>query len=73
MYRFSPSAFQEIGKVWNGLRPEDGSELVVADGIPEGFARPDLEEEPQLTAAGIDTEMLKDMMRFMENGKRRGK
>jgi len=69
MYRFSPSAFQEIGKVWNGLRPEDGSELVVADGIPEGFARPDLEEEPQLTAAGIDT----DMMRFMENGKRWGK
>lgn len=73
MYRFSPSDFQEIGKVWNGPHPEDGSELVVADGIPEGFTPPDLEEEPQLTAPGVDADMLKDMMRFMENGKRWGK
>jgi len=70
MYRFSPDDYRELSKVWNGPHPEDGSELIVSDSIPEGFTPPDLEEEPQLTAPGMDMDMLKDMMRFMENGKR---
>jgi len=32
----------------------------VEDSIPEGFAPPDLPEEPQLTAPGIDMEFLQD-------------
>jgi manganese catalase len=54
MYRFSPADFQRLGEVWNGPHPEDGSELRVEDGIPEGFAPPELEAEPQLTAPGVD-------------------
>jgi len=54
MYRWSPNDYKELDKVWNGPHPEDGSELRVVDGIPEGFAPPDLDEEPQLTAPGID-------------------
>lgn len=62
MFRFSPDDYNEIGKVWNGKHPEDGSELTVSDEIPEGFAPPDLPAEPQLTSPGdVDPEMLKEM------------
>jgi len=57
MYRFSPTDFKELNQVWNGPHPEDGQELIVEDNIPEGFDPPDLPEEPQLTAPGIDMEM----------------
>jgi Mn-containing catalase len=70
MYRFSPDDYREISKVWNGPHPEDGSELVVEDTIPQGFTPPDLAEQPQLTSPGVDMEMLKEMMSWMENGKR---
>jgi Mn-containing catalase len=50
LYRFSQDDYKEIGKIWQGEHPEDGSPLRVQDGPPEGFAPPDLEEEPQLTA-----------------------
>ena len=58
MYRFSPSDYGRIGEVWNGPHPEDGGELVVEDTIPEGFTPPELPEEPQLNAPGIDPEFL---------------
>jgi Mn-containing catalase len=61
LFRWSPDDFKEIGKIWNGKHPEDGSTLRVEDGIPKGATPPDLEEEPQLTAPGIDPDMLKDM------------
>lgn len=54
MYRYSPNDYKELNQIWNGTHPEDGSELRVVEGAPEGFAPPDLEEEPQLTAPGID-------------------
>ncbi len=42
----------------------DGGELVVEDAIPAGFAPPDLDAEPQLTAPmgpdGVDPEFLAD-------------
>jgi len=60
LYRFSPDDYRRIGEIWNGPHPEDGSELRVEDGPPEGFTPPDLEEEPQLTAPlgpDIDPEM----------------
>lgn len=61
MFRFSPDDYREITKVWNGPHPEDGQELIVEDAIPAGATPPDLEEEPQLTAPGIDPELLADM------------
>ena len=64
LYRFSPDDYTEIGEIWNGRHPEDGSELKVNDELPEGFTPPDLDEEPQLTAPlgpDIDTEMFGDV------------
>jgi Mn-containing catalase len=61
LFRWSPDDFKEIGQIWNGKHPEDGSALRVEEGIPQGFPPPDLDEEPQLTAPGIDPDMLKDM------------
>lgn len=54
MYRWSIDDYKRVGEVWNGPHPEDGSELIVEDGIPQGFTPPNLDEEPQLTAPGID-------------------
>lgn len=66
LFRFSPSDYTQLGQVWNGPHPEDGQELEVTDGIPQGATPPDLDEEPQLTspagpdAEQIDPEMLMD-------------
>jgi Mn-containing catalase len=67
MFRWSPDDYREVSKVWNGPHPEDGSELVVEDTIPEGAPPPDLEAEPQLTAPGIDPEMLKEIAKRLFN------
>jgi Mn-containing catalase len=64
LYRFSPNDYREITQIWNGPHPEDGSELIVQDGPPEGFDPPELPEEPQLTSPlgpDIDHEMFKDI------------
>lgn len=60
MFRWSLDDYKREGKVWNGPHPEDGSELVVEDAIPEGAPPPDLAEEPQLTAPGVDPAFLAD-------------
>ena len=65
LYRFSPNDYTRMGEIWNGAHPEDGSELTVRDADPDqGFAPPDLDEEPQLTAPigpDIDPEMFTDV------------
>jgi len=67
MFRFSPSDFQRLGEVWNGQHPEDGSDLRVEDGIPEGAPPPNLEEEPQLTAPGVDMLLAKEVLKHLSN------
>ncbi len=64
LYRFSADDYREISQIWNGPHPEDGSELIVQDGPPEGFDPPDLPMEPQLTSPlgpDIDHEMFMDV------------
>lgn len=62
MYRWSDTDFSEINQIWKGEHPIDGSELYVADEImPEGFDPPDLEEEPQLNAPGVEPEFLAEV------------
>jgi Mn-containing catalase len=64
LYRNNPKDYPRVGEVWKGIHPEDGSELIVEDGTPEGAPPPVLPEEPQLTAPGIgaiDEEMLKEI------------
>ncbi len=36
MYRFSPSDYTDIGKIWKGTHPDDGQEVYVTDELPEG-------------------------------------
>ncbi|GAC1394941.1 MAG: hypothetical protein NVSMB65_13500 [Chloroflexota bacterium] len=60
LFRFSPDDYRRINEVWNGPHPEDGAERRVEDSIPAGFAPPDLPEEPQLSAPGVDEEFLKE-------------
>jgi Mn-containing catalase len=64
LYRFNAEDYKEVGTIWNGPHPEDGSELHVEDASNEGFTPPELDEEPQLTAPigpDIDPEMFKDV------------
>jgi Mn-containing catalase len=64
MYRFSQTDYAEISRIWRGTHPEDGSELKVVEGPPEGGRVPRHPEEPQLTAPvgpALDKEMLQQM------------
>lgn len=64
LYTFSKDDYQKAGLIWNGKHPDDGQEVEVVFGSPEGFPVPDLEEEPQLNAPGddeIDPEMFADI------------
>jgi Mn-containing catalase len=64
LFRFSPNDYKEVGEIWNGTHPEDGSQLRVESNIPDGAPPPDLPEEPQLTAPlgpDIDAGMFKEV------------
>ncbi|MBC8076430.1 MAG: manganese catalase family protein [Chloroflexales bacterium] len=60
MFRFSPDDYKELAAIWNGPHPEDGSPLRVEDAIPTGAPPPNLPEEPQLTAPGVDAAFLQE-------------
>ena len=36
MYRMSPDDYRGISQIWRGQHPEDGTDLRVVDGPPEG-------------------------------------
>jgi Mn-containing catalase len=61
LFHFSPGHYSRVTEVWNGEHPEDGSPLRVENEIPEGAPPPDLPEEPQLTAPGVDPELIAEM------------
>ncbi len=63
MFRYSMEDYTRLGEIWNGAHPEDGSQLIVQDGPPEGVPAPDLDEEPQLTAPGVDAEMYESVLK----------
>jgi Mn-containing catalase len=77
LFRMSPDDYREISQIWNGVHPEDGQPLEVRDGVPEGAAPNDLDEEPQLTAPigpDIDAAMFSDVAKRLfgsEAGSRR--
>lgn len=52
LYRFSPDDFKDIGKIWKGPHPDDGQEVRVQDGPPEGGQPADPPEEPNVYAPG---------------------
>ena len=64
LFRFSLDDYKELGQIWKGAHPEDGSPLRVVDGPPEDFTPPELPEEPQLTSPlgpEIDAGLFLDM------------
>ncbi|GAB2521572.1 manganese catalase family protein [Spirosoma aerophilum] len=68
LYTFSQEDYKQAGLIWNGPHPDDGQECVVIEGAIPGYAVPDLEEEPQLTAPGtedFDPQMFADMAKKM--------
>jgi Mn-containing catalase len=68
LYTFSQQDYQRAGEVFNGKHPEDGSDLEVTFGVPNGYKVPDLDEEPQLNAPGaegIDQGMFHDVAKKM--------
>ncbi len=69
LYTFSQKDYQRAGEIWNGVHPEDGQPLEVVFGAPEGFAVPDLDEEPQINAPGAEDY---DPQMFMDIAKKMG-
>jgi Mn-containing catalase len=58
LFQFHPDEYTRVGEIWNGTHPEDGTDLQVNVGMPEGAPWPDLDEEPQLSSPGVDPEMI---------------
>jgi manganese catalase len=65
LYRFSPDDFRDIDKVWKGPHPEDGQEVFVEDGPPEGGQAADPPEEPSVYAPGYDPGELAEIAQHM--------
>jgi manganese catalase len=65
LYRFSPSDYTDIDKVWKGPHPEDGEEVEVADQPAEGAPRPDFPPEPTLGIPGYDVGELAEVAKRM--------
>ncbi len=61
LYRFSPDDYREISSIWKGNHWEDGGELRVQDGPPEGAPVLNLDPEPQVFAPGYDPGELQEI------------
>ena len=68
LYRFSPEDYRDIDKVWVGSHPEDGEELRVADAPPEGSAKPEQPETPEMFVPGYDPGELAEIASRMMRG-----
>lgn len=72
LYTFSPNVYMKTGLIWNGKHPEDGSELVVIQGVKKGVPYPVLGEEPGINSPGDDDfepEMFADIAKRLGLGK----
>jgi Mn-containing catalase len=54
LYRFSPDDYRDIDKIWDGAHPDDGQEVKVEDGPPEGGPTTDFGEVPENFVPGYD-------------------
>jgi Mn-containing catalase len=62
LYRFSADDFQEIAAVFNGVHPETGEDLEIAEEThPEGFAPFDLPAQPAVFAPGPEPEEIAEI------------
>ena len=63
LYRFSPSDYNELAAVFNGVHPETGEELVVVDDAPEGFPPFDLPAQEGVFAPDYAPEEIAEIAR----------
>jgi Mn-containing catalase len=62
LYRFSPDDFQELSAVFNGMHPETGEKLKVAEEAhPEGAPAFDLPPQPAVFAPGPEPEEIEEI------------
>ena len=54
LYRFSPDDYVDVDKIWKGPHPEDGQEVTVEQGPPEGGPKPDFPPQPEMGVPGYD-------------------
>ncbi|MDX8363286.1 MULTISPECIES: manganese catalase family protein [Bacillaceae] len=54
LYTWSDTDYKDINKIWKGTNPENGEQLAVIEGTPEGAPIPDLDDMPEEFAPGID-------------------
>jgi len=67
LYTFSETDYREIGRIWKGRHPIDGSPLEVVRGMPEGAPAPDLEPLPEEFAPGVTREDFLEILRRLQN------
>lgn len=63
LYRFSPNDYRDMGAIFNGTHPEDGSELSISEEFPSGGDIPPGEDEPQVFAPGYHPDELIEIAR----------
>ncbi|WP_082234442.1 manganese catalase family protein [Halobacillus massiliensis] len=54
LYTWSDTDYKDINQIWKGTNPENGEQLRVIEGTPEGAPIPDLDDLPEFFAPGID-------------------
>ena len=69
LYRFSETDFNNLTSVWKGVHPEDGEELGVEQGPPEGGQQADFPEAPEHFVPGYDPGELAEIAKRMMDGK----
>jgi Mn-containing catalase len=69
LYRFSPEDYSDLDLVWRGQHFEDGGDLVVRDGPPDGGPINPGKEEPQVFAPGYHPEELYEIARKLAGQK----
>jgi Mn-containing catalase len=68
LYRFSPEDFKDLGAVWYGEHPIDGTPLEVVDDIPDGGQQWDPPVEKAVSSPGLNPEDLEEIaQRLMQN------
>src|SRR5215208_6919764 len=70
LYRFSESDFHNLGAVWKGTHPDDGQEVFVEQGPPDGGQPADFPESPEHFVPGYDVGELAEIAKRMMDGSR---
>jgi len=70
LYRFSPDDYRDVNQIWKGPHPEDGKEVEVVDGPPDGAPRPDTPAELGIGAPGYERGFLEEIASRLVSGRR---